>query len=225
MIYFQKSQPAPECLALEKAKASGDYKCSGVLERLRDDFQNKCYICEKAEPESINVEHFRPHRGNVDLKFSWDNLFWSCAHCNNLKGDRFSDVLDCTNIDDQVELRLKYEFKPFPFENVKIHALDQDPVVLSTQSLIECAFNGSTELKVIESANLRNALLHDIKDFQDNLIEYFHRTCSGERKDFVKNKIRAHLHPASNFTAFKRWIIRDSERFMAEFQDFMVVAE
>jgi len=221
MIYFEKSQPAPDCLALEKTKAAGDYKCQGVLQRLKDDFCNKCYICEKAEPLSINVEHFRPHRGDQELKFSWENLFWSCAHCNNIKLGGFSDILDCTDLECSIESRLKYEFKPFPFENVKIHALDADPAVFSARTLIELVFNGSTELKIIESANLRNELLHDIRDFQGYLIEYFKLTCTGSRKEFVSNKIREHLHQASSFTAFKRWIIRDNERLMTEFENYL----
>ena len=29
MLYLPKSQPAPDCLAHEKTKADGDYKCGG----------------------------------------------------------------------------------------------------------------------------------------------------------------------------------------------------
>ena len=58
MLYFKKSQPAPKCLAIEKKKSNGDYKCGTVLARLKDDFRNKCYICEYSKPPSINVEHF-----------------------------------------------------------------------------------------------------------------------------------------------------------------------
>jgi len=80
MIYFEKSQPAPECLEKEKSKKSGNYKCAGVLKRLKDDFKNKCYICESKAPTTINVEHFKSHQGDSDLKFDWNNLFWSCGH-------------------------------------------------------------------------------------------------------------------------------------------------
>ncbi|NOQ63748.1 MAG: HNH endonuclease, partial [Methyloprofundus sp.] len=75
MLYFEKSQPAPTCLIAEQGKASGDYKCGEVLERLKADFKNKCYLCEKQSPSAINVEHLVSHQGNKALKFSWDNLF------------------------------------------------------------------------------------------------------------------------------------------------------
>ena len=81
MLFVKKSQPAPSCLESEKIKANGDYKCGDVLIRLKDYFKNKCYICEYSKPENINIEHLISHRGNKDLKFSWDNLIWSCGHC------------------------------------------------------------------------------------------------------------------------------------------------
>ena len=96
MINFTKSQPAPTCLAVEKAK-NGDYKCGDVLTRLNDDFHRKCYICEDKDLTSINVEHLIPHRGNVDLKFDWDNLCLACYHCNNIKLAVHDDILNCVS--------------------------------------------------------------------------------------------------------------------------------
>ena len=37
MVYFEKSNPAPVCLEVEKAKANGDYKCDNVLEKIKTD--------------------------------------------------------------------------------------------------------------------------------------------------------------------------------------------
>lgn len=217
MLYFEKSQPAPDCLENEKIKASGDYKCGCVLERLKQDFRNKCYICESSTPQSINVEHFRPHQGNIDLKFSWENLFWSCAHCNNIKLDNFNNILNCTKPEDYIENRLEYSFNPFPHEHVKIIALDNDPATLSTKNLVEAAFNGTTKLKTIEAANMRNNLLNEIVDFQKWLIEYFKETCEGDDKELCLRKIRGHLHPGSSYVSFKRWIIRKNELLIREF--------
>jgi len=217
MLYFEKSQPTPECLAIEKQKASGDYKCGSVLNRLKEDFKNKCYICEKLEPSSINVEHFKPHKENKDLKFSWENLFWSCSHCNNTKLANFDNILDCTNINDRVEERLKYFLKPFPREKIVIEALDDDESTLMTKALVEKVFNGETKLKTIESANIRDEILKEIRDFQTYLFEYFDPTYNEEDKAFFLRKIKSHLSQCSNFTSFKRWIIRDNVELFKEF--------
>lgn len=220
MLFFEKSQPAPECLEQEKKKENGNYKCGDVLERLKQDFKNKCYICECSKPHSINVEHFRPHRGDKELKFAWSNLFWACAHCNNIKLDKFDDILDCTNIDDKIEKRLKYDFKPFPFEKVKIEALDNDSTTISTKNLVEAVFNGTTTLKTMESANIRDALLREIQDFQFYVTEYFKETCDVTDKEFYQRKIKGHLSAASSFVSFKRWIIRENEFLRQEFGDY-----
>ena len=221
MVYFEKSQPAPDCLNIEKAKASGDYKGTEVLERLKTDFKNKCYICEHKEPTTINVEHFKPHKGDKDLKFDWNNLFWSCSHCNNTKSDNFNNILDCTNVAHNVERKFKYLFKPFPFEKVKIEELDNLPETIETKRLLEAVYNGTTKLKTIESSNLRDKLLDEIMKFQHYLCEYFKDTHSEEDKEFFLIKIKGHLDRGSSFTAFKRWIVLENEKLKDEFERYI----
>ncbi len=171
MIYFEKSQLAPECLEKEKLKKSGDYKCGCVLERLKTDFKNKCYICESKAPTGINVEHFKSHQGDVDLKFDWNNLFWSCGHCNNTKLDKFDDILNCTDLNDDIENALTYEIKILPHALVKIEVLNNDSRTEKTKELLLVVFNGTTTLKKIEADNLRKALLKEIRNFQDYLFD------------------------------------------------------
>jgi uncharacterized protein (TIGR02646 family) len=120
MINVVKSQPAPACLEAEKWKANGDYKCGDVLERMKHDFKNKCYICEELAPTTINVEHFRPHGGNIDLKFDWNNLFFVCGHCNNTKLAGYTNLLDCTDPNYRILDLIRIEMKPFPKERVKV---------------------------------------------------------------------------------------------------------
>ncbi|MEG2101252.1 MAG: HNH endonuclease [Flavobacterium sp.] len=220
MVYFEKSQPAPACLEVQKAMANGDYKCEDVLARIKVDFQNKCYICEYKEPETVNVEHFVSHKGDKDLKFDWDNLFWSCSHCNNTKLAMYDDILNCTDSTHEVESKLKYIFKPFPFENVVIEELDDSPETLKTRDLLMDVYNGTTKLKTIESANLRNKLLEEVMDFQKWLCDYFKTTNTPEDVQYVLMKIRGHIHRGSGFTAFKRWIILENDRLKQEFEQY-----
>lgn len=221
MVFLEKSQPAPDCLSIEKTKVNGDYKCYDVLERIKADFKNKCYICEYKEPIAINVEHFRPHEGNNDLKFDWNNLFWSCSHCNNTKLAKYKNILNCTDLTNYVGIKIKYIFKPFPYEKVIIEPLVNVPEVIETKNLLEAVYNGTTKLKTIESANLRNKLLDEIKDFQNYLCEYFRDTNSDEDREYFLIRIRGHLDRASNFTAFKRWIILENETLYENFAKYL----
>jgi hypothetical protein len=223
MVYLEKSQPAPPSLIVEKQKASGDYKKEDVLERLKTDFKNKCYICELKAPTSINVEHFKPHKGDIDKKFDWNNLFLSCAHCNNTKLAKaeYDNILNCTDKTHDIENRLKYIFIPFPIEHVEIVALDNSAETQNTTELLLAIYNGTTPLKKLESANLRNHILDEIKDFQQLLHTYFYDIVSAEEKQVLLSKIRTHISRDSHFTAFKRWIIKEKPMFNEEFGEYI----
>jgi uncharacterized protein (TIGR02646 family) len=223
MIYYPKSQPAPPCLANEKAKTNGTYNCNGVIEQLRTDFKNKCYICEDKEPHSINIEHFIPHKGNKDLMFDWNNLFYCCSHCNNTKlaKPKFDSILNCTIEADEVETSMKYHLDPFPKEKVKITPLKPDISVKNTVDLLLEIYNGTTNQKKIESANLRNKLLVEIRKFQDLLFDFYDDTFTSDEQDKIKNEIVRHLRAPSNFTSFKRWIIRENEEISKDFSGFI----
>lgn len=221
MVYFEKSQPAPDCLAVEKAKNNGTYNCEDVVNRLASDFKNKCYICEYKEPSSINIEHFVSHQGNHDLKFSWNNLFLACAHCNNIKRTEFDNILNCTVLDDMVDQKIKYELNPFPFELPRITALEEDQRVINTQNLLISVYNGTTPQKRLESSYIRNKLLEEIVSFQTLLHDYFFGNLIEENLQLTQAKIRGHLNNQSHFTAFKRWIIWDNDRLNQEFGDLI----
>ena len=49
MVKVVRSFPAPKSLAEEAKKATGKYDKQDVIERLKNDFHNKCYICEIKE--------------------------------------------------------------------------------------------------------------------------------------------------------------------------------
>ena len=210
--------PPPPCLEEEKSKADGDYKCGNVLQRLKNDFENKCYICEYKDPPSINVEHFRPHLGDNNLKFAWDNLFWACVHCNNTKGDRFADILNCTNPEHDVENWLKYEIEEhFPRMKVKITAQRDDTIVANTVKLLLEVYNGTTPLKIIEAENTRSVMSSELSNFRYSLEKYLDGCEEEEEKEYHLENIKRHLKKSSAFTAFKRWIVKSSPGYREEF--------
>lgn len=62
MVKIERSFPAPASLAEEAKKSSGKYDRPDVIERLKKDFHNKCYICEMKDLQDQNVEHLLPHK-------------------------------------------------------------------------------------------------------------------------------------------------------------------
>lgn len=103
MVKVERSFPAPDSLAEEAKKVNGKYDKPDVIERLKRDFHNKCYICEMKELQDPNVEHLLPHKNGKypERKFGWENLFWSCSHCNGVKNNGKYDngILDCCKDD------------------------------------------------------------------------------------------------------------------------------
>ena len=105
--------------SLERAKArKGSYNTPEVNVALAEMFYGKCYICENREMTSMQIEnkggissyqieHLRPYGKSEALKYDWNNLFWACAHCNNIKSGRYEPILDCS----QVEVEKKIAFR------------------------------------------------------------------------------------------------------------------
>jgi len=221
MINIIKTQPAPPCLEVEKAR-NGNYRCGNVVQKLKTDFKNKCYICEYKRPPTINVEHFKPHKENIDLKFDWNNLFYCCGHCNGVKSGKFDNILDCTNPEHDVLNWIKYEIDPFPKSIPKITAIRQSAKVINTANLINEVYNSKTPVRTVESENIRKKLLDEIVIFQDKLIEYFDDETDNEAKKHSLKEIKKHLNKKSHFTAFKRWIILNNEERRIEFEGYFV---
>ncbi len=210
MVFFEKSQPSPNI--------GKNYNNSEVLERLREDFHNKCYICEEKEPKDINIEHFIAHKGDDSLKLDWNNLFLSCTHCNNVKLDNYQNLLNCTCLEDEVDKALHYYCKPFPKEKAEFIVMIASLKADETKELLEKTFNGEhTAQKTLESANLRSLLVKEIRIFQSLLFDYFENSDN----EYFLLKIKEHLSNRSAFTAFKRWIIRDNQALNREFQQYI----
>jgi hypothetical protein len=215
MIHLSKSQPAPISLASKQS-----YREPDVLERLQNDFKNKCYICEEKEITTLNVEHFIPHKGDIDLKFDWNNLFFACGHCNGTKGKEYDSILNCTDPKDDPENWIEYEIKPFPKEKVKLNPIagfESNQRVMNTVHLLDSVYNGTTALKKLESSNLRAKLQREIGDFNKYLKEYYSEDSTLEEKNTCNRIILRQLQSSSAFTAFKRWIIKNNSKLQKDF--------
>ncbi len=220
MINLVKSQTAPLCLAQEKLKVSGDYKCGEVIPTLKKDFYNKCYLCEEKAPSSINVEHFKPHKGDINLKYDWSNLFYACSHCNNTKLANYNNILNCLDNSKIISNVLKFDIKPFPKEKVNVTALTNDTDVIETANLLNEIYNGTTTLKITEGINIRSKLVNELTEFGKLLQDFcFGIGYSEQDKLDIKNKIKRQVSPDSPFSAFKIWVIKGNESLLEDLKD------
>lgn len=67
------------------------YKQDDVKEDLELRYHHKCAYCEQ-KVESYHVEHYRPKSIYYWLAYSWDNLLFCCATCNEKKLNYFETL-------------------------------------------------------------------------------------------------------------------------------------
>ncbi len=224
MINIIKSTTIPLSLSVEKAKPSSDnYRSDDVIKQLKEDFHNKCYICEDYAPSTINVEHFVPHRSkDRDLMFDWANLFYACAHCNNVKGDVFDNLINCTDSKNKILDLVRFSVNPYPKEKVIIQNKILDVKVQQTVELLLKVYNGEhTGLKTVEGENIRERLVDEMVKFTKKLNNYSKSTVLSKDKARYLKKIKEMLSVKSPFTAFKVWVIKENTYLMSEFGAFL----
>ena len=180
------------------------YDIPGVRTQLADDFFEKCYICS-SESTSMRIEHFRPHQGNRDLMFDWNNLFYACEHCNSLKSDGYKGLLDCTKttkIDDKIE----FNYRPAKPIRQKVNITDIDSKSPDTIELIQVVFStNSTPTKRMGAKSLETTLGIALRNFQTVVEQY-------QSKQSPANEalLRLEVNNQSEFAAFKRWKVKQA---------------
>ena len=205
MVKVTRSYPEPESLAVEAKKANGSYNKEDVTERLKKDFNDKCYICEIKNLQDPEVEHRLPHKNGryPERKFDWNNLFWCCGHCNRVKnnGKYDSGIIDCCKQDPEELL----DFSLIE-DDVLIKAVDNnDEQSVLTAELIYETFNlRNTGIRKAASENRMQSLLLDMNVLYSELENYKHNPKSKRNIRMIK----ALLRRESQFAAFKRGYVR-----------------
>lgn len=210
MFNVIKTMPAPA--SLEKGSS---YSEKDVIEQLAKDFYHKCYICEIKDPISLNVEHFEPHQ-NIDnkKKYDWGNLFFACARCNNIKRNKYNNILNCTHKSVDVLMAIKHEFPVTAYaKKVKITSMMKDEKSIITASLIDEVFNSETTgNKELSRTYLLKKLMAQYRKFLEFLWKYDDEDTIEEERILIEKKIKNMLKVEYEFSAFFRWAIIESPK-------------
>lgn len=218
MIKFERKETEKAKIArkvLEKAKEKDTgYNKPEVNEALAEMFRGKCYICESKEITSYQIEHLTAHKENLELKYDWNNLFWSCAHCNNIKNARFEPILDCSLVDIDQKIAFRKNGYFGTDEKLEFDALEDTLEIKNTVSLLQEAYYGSTPQKKLEATNIRKKLRRDLSNFKNKIRDY--NEAETYEKEDILCSIKKDISPSAPFTAFKRWILRDNKEKYTE---------
>lgn len=207
MVKYDKTKTPPASLFVEKMKKNGRYNNIDVVELLKKDFYDKCYICELKGLQGPEVEHLIPHDGgkNLDLKFDWNNLFWSCGHCNGVKNQKKYNrkIINCCTENPELHLSCLYEN-----HTVRIEPKDNDEKSMMTAQLIHETFNlKNTGIRIVECQNRIDELGKAMNVFFKALDEY-RKQQTPQKKKCVEILLRR----SSAFAGFKREYIRKNRK-------------
>jgi 5-methylcytosine-specific restriction endonuclease McrA len=94
----QYAQLTAQGLEIPDAVANG-YNHPEIKALLKQETSDKCAYCESKVPhvDHGDIEHILSKRHRQDLRFSFDNLTYSCAVCNNKKHDYHDEQLPLLN--------------------------------------------------------------------------------------------------------------------------------
>lgn len=203
------------------------YDSEDVWEALNKVFHKKCYICETSEPLDINVEHFVPHKGDEDLKFDWNNLYFSCARCNNIKLAKYDSLLDCCDPNTDVIQAIKHLPPSTPYaKHLQIEAKYDDDKTKITAEFLNKVFNSDhTPNKKVSSSSLRRKVFDQYNLLFEELNNYYAPKALPEEKTRAVERIKLLLKPTSPYSAFISWCIIEDSVLGPMLQDFIGIVE
>ncbi len=210
MFNAQKSPNSPESLQNRNRHDAED-----VINQLKKDFHEKCYICGSKSCANFEVEHFIPHRNqNDDLKFDWNNLFWSCGYCNGIKSTTYNNNgRDIINpVIANIEELLNHQALNFPAIDISFSKNGNDYKIDNTIELLTKIFienNGGSPAQILKREQLIKSLRSEIAYFANAISDLFRadENNSENLKNDLIPKIKDHFIPNSNFLEFKRHFI------------------
>lgn len=218
MVKIDRHSVPPSSLDVERQKAHGLYNMTDVIQQLRTDSHDKCYICELKGLSDPEVEHLRPHhdRKIVERVFDWNNLFYVCPHCNNLKKEEKYDdkIIDCCVDDPEEMLEQCYEKG-----HVKIHNIINEECAIMTAELIqECFEKCNTGIREA-ACKYRIDRLAESMDVLYKTLEKYKKNPESER--YMKS-LKFALSRESTFAAFKRSYVRKHIGDYPDLKEFLV---
>ena len=199
------------------------YREPDVIQALSDMFFDKCYICETKNPWSLNVEHLDAHQGDIGKKYDWNNLYYSCGRCNNLKMHYYNNLLDCTDPSVDVLRAIRHVVPSSPYAGtVVIDATNNHPKTLETRNLIKDVFNKvNTGNRFVTRAYLVERVFKQYKTFLKHLNVYNDDDSLPEEKNKAMQHLKHMMRKEQEYSAFIRWTVLDAPYLKEILEEYM----
>lgn len=219
MVKIERTSTPPPSLAEESKKAAGIYNKQDVIALLKKDFHGKCYICELSDLTDVQVEHLLPHynRAIIERVFDWNNLFYSCPHCNNIKkNSKYNEkILNCCVEDPEKHLDHCYSaqgvtIKPAP-------GITDEKSIMTADLIQNCFELRNTGIRTVGCEARFSRLARTMNTLYNTLINYKENTSSKK----YYHALRAMLNREYKFAAFTRHYVRTHLQDYPELSDLV----
>ena len=213
-------------IKINKSRKPGDISCDAdyrkgvVYETLKRDCHEKCYICEDGTLTSIQVEHMDTNR---ELRHEWENLMFSCGHCNGIKNAYYVPIINCCREDP--EDIFVFQTEAFPWSEPSIKRKDPTSSNIAyenTEKLLNHVYNGTpSAIRNDECESLRDRLFDELRALQNDMVAYREKHTTEERREELLSRIKWRISRQSPFSAFKREKIRSDPGLFRKFGGYL----
>ena len=208
MINIKRTIPSPASLDAQSF--------IGVKEALIKMQANKCYLCERKDPDTSQIEHFIPINKKEELKYVWSNLFLACDHCNSIKNnvsdgkENTLDILNCTDFSTIISDVIHFYCEGKPREKLTISPASDEPSqnIVDSAFLLNSIYNYHSESLAFDAKVLTDEVIKEMKSLLDLLHDYEFGSHSDIKRERIRLDIGDALSVESPFTAFKIWYIK-----------------
>jgi hypothetical protein len=192
--------------------ANPSYQTQEVVKELQKMFHGKCYLCEKGNVDTVEVEHLIPHKDDSTLKYDWNNLFYSCRRCNSIKSTR-PNIVDITKYD--VDRLIELQPPDSDTGDVKVVGHNDNSFDLSStlQLLNDCYNDARTSYREISKTELLRDIMYYQTIFLQLRFDLLHpsRPLTKSQKDELLESISAMCKDNYPYSAFWKWaVFKDS---------------
>lgn len=201
------------------------YDTSNIYRQIIKDSFLKCYLCGESQgvARSQRVEHFIPHESgkHINLKYDWNNLLFSCDHCNNRKSSTYNkigenkDILNPINDNIEDEIRHYYDIDILSNNPITFRNLLGTHKATNTIELLEKIYNDDLNedkdfAKAAKCRILKNNIVDEIFDFRRLVKKFINIPSSNYESDVILEELKNHLINKSNFYEFKLGFIEEN---------------
>ncbi|MCT4602356.1 MAG: TIGR02646 family protein [Marinifilum sp.] len=203
---------------------NGRYKQEDVKKALKGIYNKKCAFCEQ-KMEQWHVEHYRPKDIYHWLAYSWDNLLFSCATCNQYKGTSFALMGAKKNFENTDENIRKINICSYEYDAVELPKM-VNPEVTNPEGHLKFTKDGNVESDDVRFAYTIEECKLDRKHLNDerrNLMDKFKKYVTSELNEniddiakqtnsievLLRQFIREIKDPETTFIAFRKFAIEN----------------